>query len=358
MTSAPRNTILIGDALDQLRRLPSACVNTVVTSPPFFQLRNYSAMGQLGLENSVEGWTTNLVAVMTEVRRVLTADGSLVVDLGDTYSRAAHLGAPAKSLLLAPERFAVAMVSAGWILRNKIIWSKRNPMPESVRDRLSSTYDVVYHFVKQPKYFYDLDSIRVPHTSGHSRSDSSAGAVKPDWAGPHAGNNSGLKRFRPPGIPGHLLGKNPGDVWSLAAANYKGAHFATFPEQLVERPVLATCPLQICVACGSPWRREGGKTFVLGQRRPAGQANQDRFVRRYPSSWRVYHQPGPLAPGCTCQNEVRPGLVLDPFFGSGTVGAVAARLGRDWLGIELNPDYVELARQRLGRGSPPVERAA
>jgi site-specific DNA-methyltransferase (adenine-specific) len=349
----PRNTILIGDALDHLRHLAPASIEAVVTSPPFFRQRNYGADGQIGLEDTVEQWVERLQAVMAEVHRILVPTGSAWIDLGDSYSRSPRMGAAAKSLLLAPERFALAMVADGWILRNKVIWAKRNPMPDSVKDRLSNTYDVVFHLVKQPKYFYDLDSIRVPHTSKQGRAKSVVEAKSPDWAGPHAGNNSGLKRFRPPGVP--LVGKNPGDVWSLPTAHFQGAHFATFPERLVEPPILATCPLRVCVSCSAPWNPEPGKTFVLGHRGPAGGVDQDRHVRRYPSSWQVLRQPGPLKPGCECQLGTRPGIVLDPFFGTGTVGAVAERLGRDWLGIEISDAYADLAWQRLGRGSPGPE---
>jgi len=245
----------------------------------------------------------------------------------------------------------------GWIVRNKLIWHKSNPMPASVGNRLTNSYDVVYFLTRTPDYFFDLDAIREPHTTRASSSSSPGGsAQRPEWSGPFAGNNSGLKRKRPGGIPGNVVGRNPGDVWRLAAASYRGNHFATFPEVLVERPLKATCPLRICSVCQAPWRPGPGKTFILGQRRAA--TASDGYVRRYPGSWQVLHQPGPLREGCTCRMSTTPGLVLDPFMGSGTTAVVAERLGRDWLGIELNPDYAELARQRLGRGSPPVERAA
>ena len=355
MIEAPRNTILIGDALERLRQLPDASVDTTITSPPFFRQRTYGNYPeQMGLEETIEQWVERLRAVMVEVHRVLTPTGSAWVDIGDTYSRHARFGAPAKSLLLAPERLALALVSDGWILRSRLVWAKTNPMPASVGDRLTNTYDIVLHLVKQRSYFYDLDSIRIPHRSEQGRPARSAETRRPEWAGPEAGSNSGLKRFRPPGIP--LVGKNPGDVWQLPTAHYRGSHFATFPERLVERPILATCPLRICSACDTPWRREPGKIFVLGKRQPAG---RDAQVRRYPSSWRVLHQPGPLVVGCTCDAAARRGLVLDPFFGTGTVGAVAQRLGRHWLGIELSTEYAEMAWHRLGRSKPPpAEKAA
>lgn len=354
MMNAPRNTILVGDSTAQLRRLPDASVDCVITSPPFYMLRNYGAEGQIGLEPTVDEWVERLRMVMAEVARVLVPTGSVWLDLGDSFSRHPRYGAPTKSLVMAPERLALALSDDGWLIRGKVIWAKKNPMPTSVKDRLATTYDVVYHLVRQPRYFFDLDAIRVPHLSGAARPDRTADKGRPSWNGPLAGSNSGLSRFRPPGIPGHLLGKNPGDVWSLPAAHFQGAHYATFPEALVERPILATCPLRVCTTCDRPWQRRRGKTFVLGQRRPSG---PDRKVRQYPTAWRVLHQPGPLEADCGCGTEPRPGLVLDPFFGTGTVGAVAERLGRDWLGVELSPEYAELAWQRLGRSSPGARAA-
>lgn len=302
--------------MGQLRQLPAASVDLVLTSPPWFALRSYGVDGQIGLEDNVEEWVNRLRAVMVEIKRVVVPTGSIWLDLGDTYSRHRHSGAPPKSLLLAPERLALALIEDGWILRNKQIWWKTNPMPDAVKDRLTNTYDVVFHFTKQGNYHYDIDAIRVPHAEG-------------------------------------LVGKNPGDVIRLPAANYRGAHFATFPEQLVERPILATCPLRVCTACGLPWTRVAAKAFTIGNRKPANQP--DRFVRRYSGSWITLRQPGPPVAGCDCNAPTRPGLVLDPFFGTGTVGAVAQRLGRDWLGIEINPDYADLAWGRLGRDGPEVK---
>ncbi len=349
-----RNTILVGDAVTRLREIPPATIDTVISSPPYFLLRDYQVVGQLGLEDSVDEWVRRLRVVMAEVARVLTPTGSVWLNLGDTYSRHDKFGAPPKGLLLAPERLLLALSADGWRCRNKIIWHKPNGMPTSVGDRLSTNYDVVYFLTRSQHYYFDLDAIRVPHVSSQGRTAGVADKRRPDWAGPLAGSNSGLHRFRPPGIPGHLLGKNPGDVWRIPTRPFQGAHFATFPEALVERPLLATCPEKVCVGCGTPWKRTPGKTFILGTRRPAG---RDRHVRRYPGAWRVLRQPGPMAASCGCDAASRPGVVLDPFFGTGTVGVVAQRLGRDWLGIELNPGYAELAWSRL-RNSRASERAA
>jgi site-specific DNA-methyltransferase (adenine-specific) len=316
MTALPRNTILIGDASARLRELPTASVDCVITSPPYFQLRNYRTQGQIGLEPHVNGWVQALRPVLREVARVLKPTGALWLNLGDSFSRHPRYGAPPKGLLLAPERLLLALTADGWIVRNKVIWAKTNPLPSSVTDRLTLTYEVVYFLVRQPSYYFDLDAIREPHRSSAARRARPPLNLTPDWAGPLATTMGGLRRARAAGTPGHALGKNPGDVWQIATRGYRGAHFATFPEALVRRPLLTTCPQAVCTGCNQPARRKA-------------QASA-----------------GALVP-CGCGAPTRPGLVLDPFFGSGTVGLAAQKLGRDWLGIELNPAYVRLAEARL-----------
>lgn len=316
MSSLPRNTILLGDARQRLEQLPRASIDCVITSPPYYQLRDYGVAGQIGLEATVSGWVRSMREVFRGVARVLKPAGSVWLDLGDSYSRHRSYGAVPKSLLLAPERLLLALAGDGWIVRNKVIWAKANPMPTSVADRLNTTYEVVYFLVRSPRYFFDLHAIREPHRSQGGRSGKSSTA-QPKWAGPLASTRKGLSGPRQG--PGHPLGKNPGDVWRISTAGFRGPHFAAFPPKLVERPLVATCPARVCSRCETPWR-----TNAVMRERPR------------------------LAPGCTCAAETVPGVVLDPFFGTGTVGAVAKALGRDWLGVELNPNFVELAKQRLG----------
>lgn len=320
MSDLPRNAILVGDALRRLRELPADSVDTCITSPPYYQLRDYGVADQLGLESTVTEWVENLRRVLSEVGRILKPTGSLWVNLGDAYSRHATSGAPSKGLLLSPERLLVALAEDGWIVRNKVIWAKTNPMPESVGDRLAVTYDVVYFLVRSPSYYFDLDAIREPSSSS-SR---------------NPGN--GMNRW---------LGKNPGDIWRLPVSNFRGAHFATFPEALILRPLLATCPEAICTDCGRPWRRPVTVQRVsLNQLNPP-KATSDPHVRYFPTRWRTLRQVGVLEPDCESKAPTRPGVVLDPFFGSGTVGVVATKHGRDWVGIELNPEYAQLAGERL-----------
>lgn len=355
-TATPRNTILVGDALDRLRQLPAACVDAVVTSPPYFGLRDYGASGQLGSETTVEAWVAGLARVCDQVARVLVPSGGLWLNLGDSYSRHARYGAPPKGLLLAPERLLLALTERGWMVRNKVIWSKTNPMPSSVGDRLNTTYDVVYFLVRSSRYYFDLDAIREPHTSGGGRAARTKPEAVPAWAGALAGKQDGLRAGRVAGVPGHLAGKNPGDVWRLAGSHYRGAHFATFPEALITWPILASCPERRCVDCQTPWRRPA-RILVLGRRSPVvrrGNVPTGDLVRRYATTWRTMRQVGALEPGCSCRADFRAGVVLDPFVGTGTVAVVAERLGRDWLGIELNPDYAGLAWRRIRQARSDV----
>jgi site-specific DNA-methyltransferase (adenine-specific) len=348
--SGLRNRILVGDIRERLADVPARSIDCVITSPPYFQLRDYGVQGQLGLEQSVEGWVDELKLALRGLVRVLKPSGSLWLNLGDTYSRHTKYGAAPKGLLLAPERLLLALTNDGWIVRNKVIWAKTNPMPHAVGDRLSNAYDVVYFLVRSRSYYFDLDAIRVEHRSStkqrYGRPWPPEGAGAPSWnaKGP---NNRGLSALKARGLVGHLLGKNPGDVWQLPGANFPGAHFATFPPVLVERPLLATCPELICQACGTAFRRI---TRVLNEheRRPdRGRVSRGPRVLRYDRRYSITRQRGPLLPDCTCGAAARPGIVLDPFFGAGTVAVVAERHGRDWLGIELNPEYAAIARERI-----------
>lgn len=318
-----RNRILLGDALARLADLPEATIDCVVTSPPYFRLRDYGQAEQLGLEGHVDEWVAQLRDVAREVGRVLVPTGTFWLNLGDSYSTHPREGAPRKSLLAAPERLLLALLADGWTVRNKIIWRKPNTIPSSVRDRLSTRYEVIYLLTRSARYFFDLDALRVPHTSvAKPRVRRRKGDARPAWLGPNSDGDGGLAAMHAAGIVGHPLGKNPGDVWDIAVSRYRGAHFATYPVELVERMLRAGCPEARCVACRQPHRRAVRR---LGQ-------TATRLA---------------LAPTCGCQTAAEPGFVLDPFMGSGTTAVAAERLGRDWTGIELNPGYIDLARQRL-----------
>lgn len=330
MNPLPHNQILVDDSRTVLQQLPEHSVDCVVTSPPYFRLRNYGTDEQIGLEPSVDDWVDELRLVMSGLARVLKPTGSLWLNLGDSYARGRSDGASAKSLLLGPERLALKLLDDGWTLRNKIVWSKPNPMPTSVRDRLSSTWEVVYCFTRSQHYFYDLDAIRIPHTSTkrtsvRRRRAGPAWSVPASWRAPLTGNNNGLDKLKASGLPGHPLGKNPGDVWIIPTAGYRGAHHAVYPETLARRAIQAGCPDKVCTGCGVPWKRDRHK--IIEGRAVIGEVKQN----------------------CSCPEgtATRPGLVLDPFMGSGTTAVVAEQLGRDWLGIEVNPEFAEMAMGRI-----------
>jgi site-specific DNA-methyltransferase (adenine-specific) len=323
MSRLPLNRILVGDARRLLPTLPDGFVDCVVTSPPYFRLRDYQHPGQLGLEKHVQLWVSELRAMLTELGRVLAPTGSVWLNLGDGYASGRE-GAPAKSLLLAPERLALALIADGWVIRNKVVWAKRNPMPSPTRDRLSCSWEAVYLLVRQRDYFFDLDAIREPHkTTKVVAKTSRAWSVPPEWR-VSGSIHSGLDALNAEGRVGHPLGKNPGDVWRLSTAAYRGPHHAVFPLALAERPILAGCPERRCIRCRLPWRRATMRR--LGH----------LAVR------------GELQPSCGCRGAGwQPGIVLDPFIGSGTTAIAAERHGRNWLGIELNRDFARLAEERI-----------
>lgn len=289
-----QTTLWHGDASAMLARLDAGSVDCIVTSPPYFGLRDYGVDGQIGAETSPTAFVDALVDVFAQARRVLADDGTLWVNLGDSYSSGsrktyADMGKasgrigggrppstiPGKNLLGIPWRVAFALQDDGWILRNSIIWAKPNAMPESVTDRLSTRHENVFMFSKSRRYWFDLAPIREPHTSS------------PDRAGVNA--LRGQEAIRPSGPNSGAYsegGRNPGDVWTVATRPFAEAHFATMPPALAERCVQAGC------------------------------------------------KPG--------------GTVLDPFSGSGTTGYAAARHGRRYVGIDLNADYLDLSlRTRL-----------
>jgi len=320
----PRGVILPGDARSVVADLLPESVDCVISSPPYYRLRDYGQAGQIGLEKTIAEYVDEIAAVMAEVRRVLKPTGSAWINLGDSYARSGGVGVPPGGLSLVPQRVALALSASGWIVRNVVVWHKPNPLPQSARDRLSPTYEVIIFATKSRRYLFDLNRIRQPHRSAARAGKGTRGKL-------YQGGNSGLARLKAAGMVGNPRGKNPGDVWSVATAVDRLGHQATYPEQLIERPLLATCPEMICVQCDRPWVRPSRILSV----------HTDEGVRHR-------QVVGDLA-RCDCFAPTRPGVVLDPFFGTGTTGAVAERLGRDWLGIELNPAYRVLAEQRLAQ---------
>ena len=296
--------ILIGDNRATLQTLETGSVQTCITSPPYWGLRDYGEDEQLGMEKTPADFVENLCKVFDEVWRVLADDGTLWLNLGDSYTSvhtggqksakstvgANHDGAQEirqnksnpksyglkdKELVGVPWRVAFALQERGWYLRQDIIWAKPNPMPESVTDRCTKSHEFLFLLTKQPKYFYDNEAIKEPVVQEWGTRDRSGGKYHNEGSGltPHTG------------LEKNYTTRNKRDVWTVTTSRFKGAHFATYPPELIEP----------CVLAGS---REG--------------------------DW-----------------------VLDPFSGSGTTGVVALANGRNYVGCELNPDYAEISLSRI-----------
>jgi len=381
--------ITVGDALETLRLLPDGCVHACVTSPPYYSLRDYGVAGQIGLETTLEAYVAALVRVFAEVRRVLHPSGTLWLNLGDSYAgfkgfRPEHAatsglsggknhiglgrGAPVpagvkpKDLLGVPWAVAFALRTDGWWLRSDIVWSKPNPMPESVTDRVTRSHEYVFLLTRSPRYFYDADAIREVPNGWYGDKPTDYVGKDFNWTREVGGIRTKDKWSNP-------AGRNKRSVWEIATEPFPEAHFATFPTALVEPCILAgTSAHGVCRACGHPWRRvtERGRShyreLVEGRRwqdmdadglargviiRP-GEGGQTRASRGTVPSLKVASRRElGWSPTCRCDGGVVPALVLDPFAGSGTTLMVAQRLGRRALGIELSPDYAAMARRRI-----------
>jgi DNA modification methylase len=447
----PLDTILCGDALTCLRRLPADSVHCVVTSPPYWGLRDYGTgrweggdagcdhrhetahqkqgansarigrgnveaqrnenfrdvCGKCGarLEPTLDAWVARMVEVFREVRRVLRPDGTLWLNLGDSYNagtdatrkrgtgdvgywqdagqmgdlRRNIAGLKPKDLCGQPWRVAFALQADGWYLRSDIVWHKPNPMPESVTDRPTKSHEYVFLLTKQERYYYDAEAIREPLTDSSVARLSQptfaqqtggtkdyANGTNPNRSARKAVNNLREKfvraekwqtRYegwaeRDPGV-----GRNKRDVWTIATEPYPGAHFATFPTALVEPCVLAGSSPRVCEQCGAPWRRVSERDEIApGNSRKYGQlareARQTFLTGHAMQAWLDAHpkQTTGWRPTCRCEGASGSGraIVLDPFAGTATALYVAKQLGRHYLGIELNPKYVKLAHKRLG----------
>ncbi len=296
------NHIYLGDCLEVLNGFPDESVNCCVTSPPYWGLRDYGVDGQAGLEKTPEEYVQRMVEIFREVRRVLKSDGTLWLNLGDSYSggrgnnpngkqgtnkgtcfdpeNSGYVppGLKPKDLVGIPWMTAFALRADGWYLRQDIIWHKPNPMPESVRDRCTKAHEYIFLLSKSERYYFDADAIKEQQVTGE-------GAKYYGTRSKHGYNAASGGQRDKSGSYGDGKTRNKRSVWTVATRPYKGAHFATFPPDLIEPCILAGCP-------------QGG-------------------------------------------------VVLDPFMGAGTTGLVAYKNKRDYIGIELNPEYREMAIRRI-----------
>jgi DNA modification methylase len=323
--SAPQVTIINADCRAALDFMESESIDCVITSPPYWGLRDYGVAGQLGLEASLGEHIDTLVNVFREVRRVLKKTGTLWVNYGDAYACAPNGRSAAKTKrignddrtfrdkpistvggvlkpkdrMLLPARLAIALCEDGWWLRDEIIWHKPNPMPSSVKDRTTPAHEMIYMFSKGPRYFYDQEAIRNPPSDALLQQvmDGYNGADTKDYAEACAQSASGTKARIIAGarkkikVPGSWdkgsgahgtihrdgrtealyvearakLGSNKRSVWTVPPKGFKEAHFATFPPALIEPMILAGCPERVCSVCGRPWERVVEKTFIPQQ---------------------------------------------------------------------------------------------
>ncbi|MFB0562975.1 MAG: site-specific DNA-methyltransferase [Candidatus Lokiarchaeia archaeon] len=499
------NRVFTSDCFAFMKRFPDRCIDFCMTSPPYWSMRDYRVKGQIGLEKTPEEYIQKLVIIFRELKRVLKDTGSFYLNLGDTYIGSAcqykqkgqvkntiaktppgyisnkpnppslisvnkNTWKKPKQLALIPSRLAIALQNEGWILRNDICWYKLNAMPSSVKDRLTNHWEHIFHFVKQRKYYYDLDAIRDPHKTAslpfnyrvrlaqQGRSKNYMIRASPyetevaykmgirknkqyqykcrpqnsikslnikiknsesvlDWreearkrgqlfdkpVNNQGGGQTGLRRYRgyktkegsPHDYSGCYLdqhygasivysekGKNPGDVikaipdahnslssylkysyilsfireswnpgdfWSITTKPFPGAHFAVYPEEICIKPILSSCPQWICKKCDLPRISrvsyiEAGKDNASLKRK--GGINLECAARPYKTrKLRTSDNIGCIDCGCNAGWE--PGIVFDPFAGAGTTLVVAKKLGRRFIGCDINPEYAKLARKRL-----------
>ena len=276
-----------------MKKIPKESIQTVVTSPPYWGLRDYGHDSQLGMENTPDEYVDGLVDVFREIRRVLKKDGTVWLNLGDSYPTGKIEGLKPKDLAGIPWRVAFALQEDGWWLRSDIIWHKPNPMPESVTDRPTKSHEYIFLLTKSPHYYYDQDAIREPVSDVSIKRSTYAFNTEDNKNIKGNMSERGVTRtteglnLKSAEEKQHPLGRNKRDVWTVNTKPFPEAHFATFPEKLIDT----------CIKAG------------------------------------------------TKENDI----VLDPFSGAGTTGVVACKLNRIYIGIELNPEYAEMSKNRLAK---------
>lgn len=418
-----RNKIIQGDIRKVAKTLESQSVHCMVTSPPYWKLRDYGIEGQFGMEETPEKYVENLVAIFRELKRVLRDDGTLFLNLGDSYVASAKgsvvtknstltgsrnyesnssppnlfdkTSAPnlkPKDLVGIPWRVAFALQADGWYLRNDIIWAKLNGLPESVTDRCTKMHEYLFLLTKSPKYYFDHEAIKEPNADpnrtnwaigkqyqqneqfNQASGDNHRGLEQTEASGRnkrtvwHVNTEidpllqyliTQLETDNPELLQQYLTqydldSQSKSTIWSLPVGQYKEAHFAVMPMDLVRPCIKAGCPAKTCSKCGAPWVRItqkvkgvpssfNGSSFNRGKTHDAQAAlstvgQPERTVQTKLLGFQ---------PTCDCQANTVPGLVFDPFAGSGTVAKVAIEQNKDWSGCELNAEYTELINKRL-----------
>ena len=490
------NKIHCGDNIELMQKLPDNSIDMVITSPPYSGLRSYGDCaekiwggdkdckhewgsshtrhqeapgktslvkqkgleytitthtcskcsawkGQFGLEPNPQLYIDHLVEICREVKRILKPSGSFYLNLGDSYAVGTEKlknltekqknWLQSKQLLMIPTRVAHALQEDGWWLRSDLLWYKKNPMPTPIKDRYNNTYEHIFFLTKEPRYFFDIDSVRIPYNipdeikaevmdisylaksrkrksyEGKNK-DVKTGAssvldnvatlreVADEYIEEHdlgeknnklikeyfhsvAGNPLGktpgdvmdvekLKEQREKqkeytkkcgarghgGLPSgelinHPLGKAPGDVFEVTVQPFADAHFAVFPPELVRKPIIASCPERVCINCGIPWTYEAITEVEHNRKNKRDDAKvRPDGLERVPNDWEPKQVLGyEWKKNCKCDSEYAPGIVLDIFNGSGTTCLVAKKLRRRYIGFDINPEYCEMARKRVGK---------
>jgi site-specific DNA-methyltransferase (adenine-specific) len=342
MLRSPTSRFLQGNCLDVLPTLNDGSVHCCITSPPYWGLRDYRVDGQFGSEKTLDEYIGRLVDVFRQVQRVLRDDGTLWLNLGDSFIN--------KCLLGLPWRVAFALMEDGWVLRNEIIWHKPDPMPECCNDRFSRSHEQLFLFSKRTKYFMDQWAVHeVAKSAGQVRVTTEKG-----FGCQAAGTGrkpSGNQIIGSVVVVGEFANKR--DVWTVSNSSESGAHFAVFPPKLVYPCIKAgTSYMGCCSVCGAPLVRV--LTSIRRPTRPGLRTKVKGFVSEEGNRDPLRHVSSKRTTGwrrtCDCEDATEvPCCVLDPFAGSFTTVAEAARLGRDGIGIELNPDYIELGKRKVRR---------
>ena len=375
--------ILQGNCIDKIKELEDNSIDCVVSSPPYFGLRDYGVDGQFGLEKTYQDYLANTVKIFETFKPKLKDTATIWWNVGDSYSSGSRktttlqtvrkpksneiskskqkyldglivrppiqTSIKEKDLLMIPNRVAIALQDAGWYIRSEIIWHKPNPMPESVKDRPTNCHEKIWLITKSKKYYYDADAIkepvkeiskkRVQYGLKHKHPNNIGVAIPPvntEKMGERFCNSDGKRNKR--------------NVWTITTKPCKEAHFATFPKDLIEPCIKAGCPEKVCVKCGKPQVKE----FYRKEKYNPGYGNQHTPKGTHKKIGGVYQkwlEENPpqitIKPSCDCNADFVPGVVLDPFGGSGTTGIVAALNNRKSILIELNKDYIDIANKRI-----------
>ena len=397
--------IILGDCIAGMQTLPAGCIQTCITSPPYFGLRDYQGgTEEIGQEETVEGYVEQMVEVFREIKRILRDDGTVWLNLGDSYMSAKGCSPPPqtfangnadgqpkdfvppnrrdqkglknKDMIGIPWRVAFALQADGWYLRQDIIWHKPNPMPESVTDRCTKSHEYIFLLSKKSHYYFDHEAIREPAAESSAArmlrgvSDTHKNVNGAPGQTAHSMNKPRPRQFGAKVQEGTKRGdvgntfvdtgkRNKRSVWTVTTKPFRGAHFATFPKDLIEPCVLAgTSEHGCCSKCGAPWNRdvEIKRTFESGSGRsgnlPEGKngsnlqgGGETKDIRRGPV---CHSRTIGWEKTCKCIDaEVVPCTVFDPFTGSGTTAIVSLKHNRNFIGTELNEDYIKIAEDRI-----------